>query len=105
MYNTDFEKLIMQQHGEQFLKDYRETYYAEKLRSVISDRDIYIRDYKRTKPKYRLTFPIFIITVLLINLIMCIRWLFIGSLDMSEKWLITKLMIKWDRTCNFNIIA
>jgi len=104
MYNTDFEKLIMQGHGEQFLRDYRETYYAEKLRSVISESDIYVRDYKRTVPKYRITFPFFLLSVILINLLMCIKWLFVGSLTMNENWWLTKFMIKWDRICNFNIV-
>ena len=104
MYNTDFEKLIIQQHGEQFLIDYRKTYYWEKLSKLISESDIYVRDYKRTTPKYRITFPLFLIAVLLINLVMCIRWFFIGSLEMNENWVITKLMIKWDRACKFNIV-
>lgn len=104
MYNTDFEKFIIQQYGEQFLKDYRSTYYWEKLSVLISGRDIYVRDYDRIKPKYRITFPLFIISILLINIFMCFRWFFIGSFDMNENWKITKLIIKWDRICNFNIV-
>ncbi len=104
MYSNEFDKLILNLHGEQFLTDYRNTYYYNKLFQVISENNIYIPDYKKPKAKLRITFPLFLFTIMVINIVMCIVWLFSGSAVMKSNWHLTKLMIRWDRYCNFNII-
>lgn len=105
MYNQDFDKLIKQTQGQQFLEDFKETYYYEKLRNVVSENNIYVRDYVKSKPKYRITFPFFLLCVLLINIFAAVKWLFTGSLEIDEKGWIGRKLIAWDKTCNFKIVA
>lgn len=105
MYNQDFDKLIKNTQGQQFLEDFKKTYYYSKLFDVIFDNNIYVDDYKKATPKYRLTFPLFIIAVMLINIAMCVKWLFTGTAQINHKSWVGRKMIQWDKTCNFKIIA
>lgn len=105
MYNRDFDKLIAQTQGQQFLEDFKKTYYYSKLFNVIFDNNIYVEDYKKSIPKYRLTFPFFIIAVMLINITMCINWIFTGTAQINHKSWVARKMIQWDKACNFNIVA
>lgn len=104
LYGHMFDKIISGEAGEQFLKDFKATYYYKKISNVISDSDIMVHYYPKNKSKLRITFPLFLICILLINIFMCFNWLFTGNIYIKKEWKIAKLMIARDRYCRFNVI-
>jgi hypothetical protein len=104
LYTTDFNRLIENRHGKQFLQDFRNTYYYNKMTDLLFERDIFVRDFSKRNSKLRITFPLFLVIVLLLNIFGCFKWLFTGSARFKEKNWIIKKVIQWDKYCGFNIV-
>jgi len=104
LYTTDFNNLIEERHGKEFLKDFKETYYYNKIADLLYDRDLFIRDFSKRNSRLRVTFPLFWIVVLLLNIFSCLKWLFTGSARFNEKSWVIKKVIQWDKYCGFNIV-
>jgi len=81
--------------------DYRVRNFLEEL---CDDNEIYQYDYSNPKTKLRITFPLFILVLLLANVYSCFQWLFTGSFRFNHKSWFTRQMVKWDKYCGFNII-
>lgn len=99
VYSYELQSKLKETLGTQEL-DYR-------IRRVIEDLcddGLYIYDYSKTKSKLRITFPFFILVVLLANVFSAVKWLFTGSARFSQKSWFVKTMVKWDRYCVFNIV-
>lgn len=110
LYMSDLEKEIKYEHGEQFLKDFKQTYYYTKLIDVISEsRELYYREWNRPKKGsvlYRLTFPIFIILILLVHFIGGgVKWVFTGDSEIFKpKSKIRLFFEKWNDKGGFDVI-
>ena len=81
--------------------DFRLREFFEKL----YDDGIYKYDYSKSRTRLRITFPLFILVVLLANIYSCFQWLFTGSYRFRHDSWFTKQMVKWDKYCGFNIIS
>ena len=81
--------------------DYRLREFFEKL----VDDGLYKYDYSKRENKLRVTFPLFILVIMLTNIYSCFKWLFTGSYRFDHKSWFTRQMIKWDKYCGFNIIS
>lgn len=110
LYMSDLEKEIKYEHGEQFLKDFKQTYYYTKLIDVISEsRELYYREWNRPKKGsvlYRLTFPIFIILILLVYSIGGgVKWVLFGDSEIFKpKSKIRLFFEKWNDKGGFDSI-
>ena len=104
LYPTDFLETIENSQGKQFVEDFKKTYYWEKIRGTIFEEGFYIEDVPKEKPKLRITFIPFLICILIIFIISLFKFLFTGTFALSNKNLIIKKMIAWDRYCRFNIL-
>ena len=105
IYPQDFLKKIEYSTGKQFVEDFKKTYYWQKLSTAIFDEDFYVRDYPKNKPKLRITFLPFLICILILYVVSLFKYLFTGTFQFSEKNLIIRKMIAWDKYCRFNIIS
>lgn len=65
---------------------------------------LYQYDYTEIKTRLRITFPFFILIILLASIISCFKWLFTGSYILNNKSWFVRNMVKWDKYCGFNII-
>lgn len=110
LYMSDLEKEIKYEHGEKFLDEFRGTYYYTKLRTVIFEsRNLYYRDWNRPKKGsilYRLTFPVFIILILLVFFIGgSIKWVLFGDSEIFKpKSKIRLFFEKWNDKGGFDYI-
>lgn len=106
----DLEKDIKYKHGEQFLQDFKKTYYWSKLSSVMFEsRNLYYREWNKPKKGnilYRLTFPIFIILILLVHSIGgSFKWVFTGDSEIFKpKSRIRLFFEKWNDKGGFDVI-
>lgn len=105
LYPQEFLEKIKYTTGNQFVEDFKKTYYWEKIREAISDNSFYIREHPKNKAKLRITFLPFLICILILNVISLFKYLFTGTFQFSEKNLIIRKMIAWDKYCRFNIIS
>lgn len=99
VYSYEVKSKLKEELGVQEL-DYRVRQFIENL----CDDGLYMYDYSKVIPKLRITFPFFILIILLANVFAAVKWLFTGSIRFSEKSWFTKSMVKWDRFCGFNIL-
>lgn len=110
LYLSDLEKEIKYEHGEQFLKDFKASYYWSKLSSAIFEsRNLYYRDWNKPKKGnifMRLTFPIFIIIIFLLAWVGgAIKWIFTGDSEIFKpKSKIRNFFEKWNDKGGFDII-
>lgn len=81
--------------------DYRLRQFLERL----CDDGVYKFDYSKRESRLRITFPLFILVVLLANIYSCFKWLFTGDYRLNYKSWFTQKMIKWDKYCGFNIVS
>jgi hypothetical protein len=105
LYPQEFLEKIKYSAGRQFVEDFKKTYYWQQLSTAIFEEDFYVRDYPKNKPKLRITFLPFLICILILNVVSLFKYLFTGSFRFSEKNLILRKMIAWDKYCRFNIIS
>ena len=92
---TEFKKF----HGIEVV-DYRTKRFFQDL---CDNSSIYREVRVKDKPKYRFTFPLYFICVLLVLLGMAIRWLFTGdSYYESQSWIL-RTMHKWKVACRFTL--
>jgi hypothetical protein len=80
-------------------------YRLRKFFEELCDDGIYKYDHLKTESKLRITFPLFILAVLLANIYSCFQWLFTGSYRFNHNSWFTTQMVKWDKYCGFNIIS
>lgn len=110
LYLSDLEKEIKYEHGEQFLKDFKETYYWTKLRSAIFEsRDLYFREYNTpTKGNIfiRLTFPLFVISVFLVAWVGgAIKWVLTGNSEiLKHKSKVRSFFEMWNDKGGFDLL-
>ena len=80
--------------------DYKLREFFEEL----CDDGLYQYDYSERPSKLRITFPLFLLAIVLLNVVSIFKWLFTGSSRFNNKsWVISR-MIKWDKYCGFNLI-
>lgn len=107
---SDLEKEIKDEHGEQVLKDLKGTYYWNKISNTIFEsRNLYYRKWnKPTKGNVliRLTYPFFIILVLLIGWLGGgIKWVLTGDSEIFKpKSKIRLFFEKWNDKGGFDFI-
>ena len=103
LYPFDLEKLYKEKSNLKYTDtiDYKLRNFFEEL----CDDGLYKYDYSKRESKLRITFPIFILAVLLANIYSCFQWLFTGSYRFRHDSWFTRQMIKWDKYCGFNIIS
>ena len=103
VYQFELEALYRKQfkleHGSTL--HYRLRGFFEKL----VDDGLYKYDYSKRESKLRVTFPLFILAVLLANTYSCFKWLFTGSYRFDHNSWFTRQIVKWDKYCGFNIIS
>lgn len=110
LYLSDLEKEIKHEHGEQFLKDFKTTYYWSKLSSAIFEsRNLYYREWNKPKKGsvgFRLTYPIFIISALTIHWLGgALKWIFTGDSEIFKpKSKIRLFFEKWNDKGGFDFI-
>lgn len=105
IYPQDFLNEIEYSTGKQFVEDFKKTYYWGELSTAIFEKNFYVKDYPKNKPKLRITFLPFLICILILYVVSLFKYLFTGSFQFGEKNLIIRKMIAWDRYCRFNIIS
>lgn len=110
LYTSDLEKEIKYEHGEQFLQDFKKTYYWNKLSDVFFEsRNLYYREWNRPKKGsvgFRLTYPIFIISALTIHWLGGgLKWIFTGDSEIFKpKSKIRLFFEKWNDKGGFDYI-
>lgn len=105
LYPQDFLKKIENSIGKQFREDFEKTYYWSEIRNIIFDKNFYVQDFNDKKPKLRITFPLFLICLLVFHILGAIKWLFVGTYTYNENNYFVKKMIAWDKYCRFNIVS
>jgi hypothetical protein len=103
LYQFELERLYKQHFdlGVNGTLDYRLRNFFEEL----CDDGLYKYDYSKRESKLRITFPLFILVILLTMIYSCFKWLFTGSIRLDNKSWFTRQMVKWDKYCGFNIIS
>lgn len=80
--------------------DYRVRNFLEDL----VDDGMYIYDYTKSPGKFRITFPLFIVIVMLGNIYSFIKWVFTADSRISEKSWFIRTLAKWDKYCGFKVL-
>jgi hypothetical protein len=105
VYPQEFLEKIKYSAENQFIDDFKKTYYLQQLSTAIFEEDFYVRDYPKNKPKLRITFLPFLFCVLILYIVAFLKYILTGTFQFGEKNLILRKMIAWDKHCRFNIIS
>lgn len=98
VYSFELQNKFKQRYGVQEM-DYRFRDFLDE----ICDRGLYVADYPKNKPRLRITFPLFLIFVLILTIFACFRWLFIGTFNYNEQDWVVRKMLAWNNYCRFGI--
>jgi hypothetical protein len=77
-------------------------YRLNKVIDDLCDEGLFEYDNRKVTPKLRFTFPLFLVCIIVIFIVSCIKWLIAGNSYFDEENLCLKKMIAWDRYCKFN---
>jgi hypothetical protein len=102
--NRIYSWTLMEKLKKDYLKADVIDYNVRRFLEDLCEEGLYERHYPRNKPKWRITFPFFLLTILIVNIIGAIKWLFVGSARFDEKQPVIKWVIAWDKFCRFNIV-
>lgn len=104
LYVTDIVKEYEYLNGKNHADDFIKTYYYGKIVDVIHSGDFYIKDDVEVESKfgYRLTYPLYIIFILLMFIVKPIKWIFTGkSFYVSNNKKLYNFLNRWQRLGGF----
>lgn len=75
------------------------------FRWLCEEEVLFVHEDEKPKARLRITFPLFIVCVLLAMIFGAIKWLFTGNAYFNTKSFIIRSMVKWDKFCRFKIVT
>ena len=80
--------------------DYKVRNFLEEL----VDLGVYSYDFERPKGKLKITFPLFLILIILGSLYGAVKWIFTANSRLDVNSWFVRSLVKWDKYCGFKIM-